>query len=288
MAAGLVKLAALGVHPGEREPVRLPGRAALGPVRDDVLDAHRDGVDVCDPTLDEQAQELVLGEEHVRVCVSGLPAELVGAAGQVHALGDASFEQGERRAPEWHIPRVCGQARVRGDGCVGVDLVAHAGPVADLEQVDDAPVARLQRKLVVVGVSCEVEHFARQLEAALGVLGAPQRDVAGIERSGQRRGIAVAPGENERLIAGRLAAGRVGSVGQLDREPCQQSRAQRRVVGAERVERLLELSDDLGVGSEDCHARAAGAERGPREEVGAAGGARERACFRERCLRVLV
>ena len=89
-----------------------------------------------------------------------MPSELERAAGELDAVCQPSLEQRQRGAPQRHVPGKGGQAHLRRELRVLVKLRAHGGAVAELEQVDDPPVARLERELSVAALLGELEHLA--------------------------------------------------------------------------------------------------------------------------------
>jgi hypothetical protein len=94
--------------------------------------------------------------------------------------------------------------------------------------------------------------------------------VAGTQRRGERAVVAECARPLDGGGAELLALPMVGRVGELDREPCLQARAQRGGARIERREGLVERLDALLVDAQDRHARPGRAERGPREQLGVA------------------
>ena len=78
------------------------------------------------------------------------------------------------------------------------------------------------------------------LQPLLHGLGPPQRVVAGVQAGGERERVAEPPRERDRLLGEREPPPRIARVVQLQREPGEQPRAQRRVLRPERAERLLQ------------------------------------------------
>ena len=153
-----------------------------------------------------------------------------------------------------------------GERLVGVDLRGRLPDAAELEQVDHAPVARLQHRLAVAGRLGGGDHLAGDGQPLVGVVRGPQRDAVGVQRGRERGGIVRAP----RLLDGEGAelagAGGVGVV-QLDRQPGEQPRGRRQITGRRGRERLLEQAHGRGVGGGDDDRHPAVAERRPGEQL---------------------
>ena len=77
--------------------------------------------------------------------------------------------------------------------------------------------------------------------------------MSGAQRGGDGRWVVDPAGEFERLAAGRVASRRVGVVGELDRQACEQADPQRGVVVADHGQPLLQACIYLGIGAEDRH-----------------------------------
>ena len=80
-----------------------------------------------------------------------------------------------------------------GEGLVGVDLRRRLPHAAELEQVDHAPVARLQHRLAIAGRLRGREHVAGDGQALVGVVRGPQRDAVRVQGGRERGGIVRAP-----------------------------------------------------------------------------------------------
>ena len=114
------------------------------------------------------------------------------------------------------------------------------------------------------------DHVGGRLEPLLDPVGAPQRDMAGVERGGERARVARAARGGDRLGAEDLRAGAVRRVVELDREP----RAQQGGEGRG-FERLLEPRDRVGVEVDYRDAEAGEPQRRLRQQRGIAPSAGE-------------
>ena len=128
-------------------------------------------------------------------------------------------------------------------------LLAAGRHVAELEQVGHPPVARLQLGVALAGRARGGDHVGGGGEPLLDAVRAPERDVAGVERRGERARVARGARRRDRLGAQRLRARAVGRVVELDGEARLQARAQHAVIDG--LERLLEPGDRLGVEVDD-------------------------------------
>ena len=102
-----------------------------------------------------------------------MASEIAGAPRERNTVVDPTFDQRKRRAPHRHVPRVGRQARPCRERGVGVELVSHGLTIAEFEQVDQAPVAGLERELAVVRALGELQHLIGKFLAPLGVVRAP-------------------------------------------------------------------------------------------------------------------
>jgi hypothetical protein len=128
-------------------------------------------------------------EEHLSVGVTRAAAEVPGALGELAAILQPSGKCRQGRAPHRHVPGEGRQPRLRGERGVRVELGLDEGAVAELEQVDHAPVAGLERKLAVTRSACQPEHLGRALQTGCRVLRCREDDVTGIESRRKRRRI---------------------------------------------------------------------------------------------------
>ena len=151
----------------------------------------------------------------------------------------------EGGSPQRHVPGKRGDALPRAELGVGIELRADGRAVAELEQVDDPPVAGLQRQLPIAGPVGQGEHLACDSQAFLASVRAPGDHVAGVERSGERRRVVDPPGKVQCLLAECVAPPRIGLVGELDRQPREQPHPKPGMFVADRRERLLERGDHL-------------------------------------------
>ena len=186
----------------------------------------------------------------------------------------------ERRPPQVERP-----LHDRGERRRGVDLDVGAGHVAELEQVDHGPARALQLELEVARLLGDPPQLGGHLEPLLDVLRPPQDVVAGVERGGERRGVADPARDRDGLLAQRHPPLRLARVVELERQPGEQPRAQRRVLLPQPGERLLEHGDDIGVLAPERRPRAGDAERGAGEQHGVGELARDLERGRERLAR---
>ena len=136
------------------------------------------------------------------------------------------------------LAQLCGQPLVGGE--VGVD----AADVAELEPVAEPIDVRAHLQLEIPAPLRQLVHLARLAQATLR-LGEPDaaRDLAAHEGEGQRRGVVDAARHLHRFEPELVgAAGRIDPV-QPGGESAEQLSAQRRVLLADRLERLLEQLD---------------------------------------------
>ncbi len=168
---------------------------------------------------------------------------------------------------------------------VGVDLALERVALAQLHQVDDAPVAALEHALAVARGLRGRDHLGRGVEPLLDPLRRPQRHPAGVERGRERGRVAGRARVLDRSRAQLLGAVAVGVVA-LDRQPRPQPRREGALVGGQQRQRLLERARERRVGGGDEHADAAAAERGAGEQPRVARVARELDDLAERGLRL--
>ena len=237
-------------------------RAAPGGDRRVHLDEARDRIlDLAEPAL------LAADVEHRhRVVVHGVLgmaalADRERLAGQPLGLRELSGELRTRAAEQRRPPQVQRAVHHGGERGRGLDLHVGAGDVAELEQVDDGPAGALQLELEVANLRGDPPQLRGDLQALLDVLGPPQHVVARVERGGQRRRVADAARERDRLLAERHPPLGLARVVELERQAGEQPSAQRRVLLAERGERLLEHRDDGRVLAAQGRPRPSGAER---------------------------
>ena len=155
-----------------------------------------------------------------------------------------------------------------GDLRVGVDLDVDRVDLADLQQVDHPPAVAGDREPLVARAVGEAEQVVGGLEALLHVAGPPQRPVARHEREPEAARVADLARQLDRLAA-QLGAtlARLGEA-QLDRQSPDEPGAQRRIVVADRLERLLEQPHQLLVDDPASHlAGGSVAERGLAEQL---------------------
>ena len=96
-------------------------------------------------------------------------------------------------------------------------LLAPSRHVAELEQVGDAPVVRLELGVAVAGVARRGDHLVGDRQALLDAVGPPQRHVPRAQGGRERTGVAGLLGGSDGFGAERLRARPVGCVVQLDR-----------------------------------------------------------------------
>ena len=225
-------------------------RLAAAPGRDRRvhLDEVRDRLlDLAEPAL------LAADVEHRhRVVVQGVLgvaalADRERLARQPLGVVEVARELGARAAEQRRPPQVERPVDDRGERGGRLDLDVGAGDVAELEQVHDRPACALQLQLEVADLGGDPPQLARHLEALLDVLRAPQHVVARVERGRERGRVADAARDLDRRLAQQHPPLGLARVVELEREPGQQARAQRRVLLAQPLQRLLEQRDDLGL-----------------------------------------
>ena len=131
--------------------------------------------------------------EEIGVAVAGPLAGGARLGGQARRVREAAGERGFRRGPQRRVPLKGRQAQLVRQAGVARDLLAAGGHVAELEEVQHAPVAGLQLEVWLAGGARRVDHRGRGPQALLDAVRAPQRHVAGVERRGQRARVAGAP-----------------------------------------------------------------------------------------------
>jgi hypothetical protein len=145
-------------------------------------------------------------------------------------------------------------AQLVGGPLGGFQLGVEAGQVAELQQVGAAQAAAAQRHRPVADPLGEADHLGgggQPLAGHLGLLGAPDGQVAVVQHGGERGRIAQAPGQLDGLLAQRQPALDLGReqqrLGQPGEHPCPQ-RAVGPAEGGERVlqQRDLDPVDDPG------------------------------------------
>ena len=136
----------------------------------------------------ELAAELEHVGEQVGVAVARAQARRSGLAGQPLGLGEATGEQRLDRGPQRRVPLEGGEAQLVGEPRVAGDLLAAGGHVAELEEVGDPPVARLQLGVALAGLARRRDHVCRGRKPLLDAVRAPERDVAGVEREASALG----------------------------------------------------------------------------------------------------
>ena len=98
------------------------------------------------------------------------------------------------------------------------DLLTPGRHVAELEQIRDAPVVRLQLGVSVAGLACGGDHLVGDGQSLLDAVGAPQRHMPRAEGGGERARIAGGAGRCDGVGAQRVRACAVGRVVELDCE----------------------------------------------------------------------
>ena len=106
--------------------------------------------------------------------------------GQPRGLVDSSSEQREHGLPHRSVPGVGQEAEVVGQAPMRFDRLLGGGAVAELEEIDDAPVDALQLRLAVARSAGRADQLVRYRETLLDVGRAPERDVMRVQRLEQR------------------------------------------------------------------------------------------------------
>ena len=179
-------------------------------------------------------------EHRLRVDVDGvlgLPAlpDRERLLGEPLGLVEAPVELGPRAAEQRRPPLVQRPVQRRGEPRRRRDLDVGAGDVAQLEQVDDRPARALELELGIADRLGDPAQLGRDLQPLVHGLGPPERVVARVEAGGERERVAEPARERDRLLRQREPPARVARVVELEREPGEQPRAQRRVLVAERA-----------------------------------------------------
>ena len=173
---------------------------------------------------------------------------------------------GSARAQDEQPPVVVAVARLAHERGAAVELGVHAERVAAPQRVGEALRPRPQDRVRVAHAGRQPQHGADGRAPPVLALEPPLHHARGDLR-GDRRAVVAEPGRHLRrrahqLLAPELVRHRVGAQG----EQREQLRAQRRVVGRQLVERLLEQRDrvvvDLAVGLEVGEAERGGGEGG--------------------------
>ena len=136
--------------------------------------------------------------EQLGVAVAGPLAGGARLGGEAGRLGESAGERGFGGGPQRRVPLKGRQPQLVRQAGVAGDLLAAGGHVAELEEIQHAPVAGLQLDVRLAGGARRVDHRGRGREPLLDAVGAPERDVAGVERRGQRARIAGRGGRRRR------------------------------------------------------------------------------------------
>jgi len=142
----------------------------------------------------------------------------LGLGGEPLGLGVARGEHGVDRRPQRGVPLEHRQAQLVGEPRVARHLPPALRHVAELEEVRHPPVARLQLGVALAGRARGRDHLRRGGQPLVHAVRAPQRDVARVQRRGERARVARRPRRGDRLGADGLRARAVGRVVELDRE----------------------------------------------------------------------
>jgi len=213
----------------------------------------------------ERERDALDGEElhgvrSVRPVLDGgrLPRQLGGAV-------ELATHEGACPREEARAPAELGQAEIVGHLPVCGDLALGLLDVAALEEIGDAPAPRDQLDLALARPRRHGSRLGRERGALRGRVGSPDREVAADERRGEHVVTTEAPRHRQRL--GR-EGGRPRALGREVEglaEPPEEVRAQRRVGGRDRPERLLEQPHERPIDGARLDARVAEAEGGTRE-----------------------
>ena len=182
--------------------------------------------------------------------------------GLVEVAGELRLRAAEQRRPPLVQRPVQRRRQPRGGG----DLDVGAGDVAQLEQVDDRPAGALELELRIADRLGQAAQLGRDLEPLLHGLGPPERVVARVQAGRERHRVAEPARERDRLGGEREPPVGIARVVELEREPGEQPRAQRRVLAAERPERLLQQPGDVLLHAPELRPAAGVAERRAAEQ----------------------
>jgi hypothetical protein len=215
----------------------------------------------------------------------GADAGLERLVGEPLALGEVAVEDRQCGSQPRRRPAVIGLAQRLGFALTGLEFALGGGDVAEFAQVAVAPGVAEDHELAVASLLGRREQLGREREA-LGRVGAPDRDVARVERGGERRRIA----EPARLLhrlrtelfaAPLLPGGDVQFGGHARADPD----AQLGIAVADAAERVLAELEQLLVDVVHTQPLAAEPERGAAEQRAIVALARELGGGQERLAR---
>jgi hypothetical protein len=215
-------------HPRIRGAVGDRGRRRADPV-----------LEVAEVVLGPRAVQVAVAvldhvHEELGVAVTGGGAERARSLDLAGGIVGAALEDGAHAAPERRVPAVDRQPQRLRHRRMVLHLLPACADSPQFEQVDDAPVAPLERRLSVAASLGVGDHLLRHREPLVGVVGVPQGDVAGVQRGGEGGVVAGAAGGVQRLVR-QPPAGIPGRlVVALDREPGQEACAQAVRIGRQR------------------------------------------------------
>jgi hypothetical protein len=244
-------------EPGQDPCIRAAVGGAGGRVRDLVLDE-------LDLHLPEGIARELPGEpdhagEQLCVAIAGPPARLLRLAGQPLRLLLTPGERRLDRRPQRRVPLEGGEAELVREPCVARDFLAPSGHVAELEEIRDAPVARLELGVAVPGLARDGDHLVGDVKPLVRAIRSPQRHVPRAQRGGERAGVAHAAGGRDRVGAERLRQRAVGRVVELDRKARLDAGAQHAFLGV--LACLLQPLDHVRVDVDDRDPQPGEAER---------------------------
>jgi hypothetical protein len=189
--------------------------------------------------------------------------------GQLLGLGEAAGQQRPGRVGQRQLPIVVQLAQLLGGLLGGGQVGVKAGQVAQLQQVGAAQAAAPQRHRAVAQPLGQVDHLAgdrQPLGGHLGLLGAPDGQVAVEQHGGQRRRVAQAPGQLNRVLAERQPTVNLRGEQQRPGQPGQHPRPQPAVRPAQGDQRLLQQPDLQQIDDPDGELQPQ-AEPGPRKQL---------------------
>ena len=128
--------------------------------------------------------------EQLRVAISGAPAGLLSFGHEAFGVVVAAGEHRLRGGPQRRVPLKGREAQLLPELGMAGRLLVPCGHVAELEQVRDAPVARLELCVSVSGLVSGRGHLVANCEAFVDAIRTPQRHMSRAERRCQRHRVA--------------------------------------------------------------------------------------------------